>query len=247
MVILGCVRHVFQRTTFVNDSQSTKRTPLWRKAIWLWLIATVVGWIVSGRLVPSEFSFAELNIGKSLLYLGLLTGLAIVPALNRYWKQTHPSESFFLAAFLLFLMIGQSAGESRKTFPFVEWNMYNKPAQQNDVVIIEYVGVRADGSQQVLTPGQVFPALGRGTLRFQNLLDLLVKGGLTRAEGEAKTEFLNRLDATLLAMMDEYNRRFPEQALVDVEVHLSNVDLPLGSSELHRTVSYSRKQRTATN
>jgi len=198
--------------------------------------------MLAGKLVPATFDLASLNVGKSFLYLLLLVGLTLVPAIRNYWKTSHASESFFLSAVILFLMVGQTAGQSRKTFPFVEWNMYNKPAAQEDVVIIEYVGVRANGDQQVLAPGQVFPALGRGTLRLQNLLDLLVKGGMTRAEGKAKQEFLNRLDETLLAMVSEYNRRFPQQSIVDIEVHLSHVDIPLQTRKLSRSASYSPTQ-----
>jgi len=205
-----------------SSSSGSNRRSLVVRSLVLWLIATVAGVLLAhGFSLGLIASWASLSWHKSLLYGLLLSGIAALPVVARYWRDTSPSEKTFAAGLIFCVLVGQTAGQSRSLFPFVEWSMFSHSSDLEKLLLIEYVGVTEQESRVRLRPGQIFPALGGGTLRYQNGLDLMVKGALTPAGGEMQHEFLTRMEASLAAMKRQYNRHHTEQPLTGIEVYLS--------------------------
>jgi len=220
-----------------------------------WLAATFVGLLISSRVTYCDFRFSDLHLGKCLLYYALIVGIALLPGIANYWRQAPAAERRFIAVITFCLLVGQTAGENRKLFPFVEWDMYTQVIPDEPAMVVEYVGVTASGQRILLNPSQIVPALGRGSLRINNGMKNLVRGALS-SEGteEQQNDFRWRMHESLSALKRLHNRKSPSTPITDIEVYLSHVDprTPLnGLDTLPRSKQYStlakfRQPRTQT-
>lgn len=228
----------------MDKSDNSKRL-LFRITIF-WIAATTVGLVLSSRITLRAFRFSDLHLGKSVLYYALVLGVALIPGIAMYWWQATTAERRFIGVMVFLLLVGQTAGESRKLFPFVEWDMYSQVIPHEPAMVVEYVGVTEDNQRIVLTPSHIVPSLGRGTLRIGNGMRNLVRGALS-SDGteEQRNAYRWRMHESLSALKRLHNQKTPSSPIKDIEVYLSHVDPRAPASPLPRSQRYSTDNSTS--
>ena len=244
------MRVVHVDTTDKSKRSESRRRPLIRfltRTTVFWLAATMVGLALSSRVSLGDFSVSDLHLGKCFLYYALLLGVAAIPGFANYWRNASAHEKRFIGVITFCLLVGQTAGESRKLFPFVEWDMYSQVIPNEPTMVVQYVGVTEKGDRVLLNPAQIVPALGRGTLRITNGMQNLVRGALS-AEGneEQQKDYRWRMQESLGAIQRLYNKKWPHSPITDVEVYLSYVDPRAPMSPRPRSRGYSTNNATIT-
>lgn len=204
-----------------------------------WAAATLVGLLLSNRVSHSAFNFADLQLGKCFSYYALMCGVALLPGIANYWREASTAERRFIGVMLFCLLVGQTAGESRKLFPFVEWDMYSQVIPSEPAMVVEYVGVTDNNERIALNPSHVVPALGRGTLRISNGMQNLVHGATSpEFSDEQREDYRWRMDESLSALQRLYNRKTPNSPLKKIEVYVSHVDPRSPENPLPRSKRY---------
>ncbi len=212
-------------TTPVGESEprgSSRRGIPWSldgttalRAIAFWALAMLMGGLIRSWILPPD-GFAGIWLAvEGLVYLGVTLLVAGIESV----RQTFAGIGWLRLAILLVLgmvvMVVQMTKTNHSFFPFVCWTMYSDVDPEAEVVLIEYIGVTADGTEFAIWPGEFIPALGRYRLQFM-LRQML--GDIFRAEGERRRELAALYRVTLQRLMGLWNRYHPDRKIVALRV-----------------------------
>lgn len=172
------------------------------------------------RLLVAGFA-AEVLLIASILYVVIRS-----PSIIAAFKVLAILYQIVVAGLLALLVTGILGG-SNQTFPFLPWRMYSGPSSESRQ-IYEFVGISRSGRTIRLDLPQLLPALGARW--FHTILAQQSKS-LQRAAQAAQREVLwAQHKATLQAAGRLYNRRHPEDPILQISV--SSMMVPLDNAQV---------------
>jgi hypothetical protein len=125
------------------------------------------------------------------------------PAVGAAARGLAPISRAALALVLGLLVFGQLYDRSNRTFPFVEWRLYEK-SLPGDPQYLQYRALLRSGREIPLDPGRAFPSLGRRLVFWLEWTG----AGMERAPDEAERgRARDRFETALRALGAEYNQR----------------------------------------
>jgi len=196
------------------------RAASWAARSWMTALAA------AALLTLGRRSAMQLLQPEFLLYLAILLGVAMLPAVRRFVSSLPKQHRWGYGLLLTVLLTGQMAGEDRGLFPLVRWDMYSRPLDPQRIVIPRYVGVTAKGQRVLLNPSTLFPSVGSGTLRLHNRMELLAKAVINPARGPHAAEIEARLQSMLHALATKHNHSAPAgQGVTSVELWQGDLNL----------------------
>ena len=165
-----------------------------------------------------EFSF----------YISWLVLLSAYEPLRQLLRSLPRPQRRFLIAITAVLLIAQVINKTRRTFPFIAWQMYST-SQPDAPVFFEYIGTCADGRELAIDTQDVFRSQGRAVrirLRRQWI-------GIKNAVEDARRSELDReFRALLTATISRFNEQHPESRVRSVRLVRCSMPRPSPGREL---------------
>lgn len=111
----------------------------------------------------------------------------------------------------------QSLSAPQYTFPIVHWKMFSKqPANTEDMIYYEFVGVTASGKRVFVRPPHAIPWLDHNRLRFLGKLERLLEHG---RQNRAADDSTLKINGMLRGMGRAYNHWRQGDPLLALEVN----------------------------
>jgi len=166
--------------------------------------------VLSTTLAIAE---AAVNIGLAVL----LTWPVRAP-LGAVFAAVPRRYALFILASLGLMLAGHVASRGDATYPLTGWDMYtvSNPA---DPRFVDYVAVRADGREERVFMGQLFPAGGR---HFRARLDAAAFAIEQSPPGQ-NAESIARLDSMLAAVAMMWRTQHPADSLLSIRLMVGSV------------------------
>ena len=153
-------------------------------------------------------------LGECLFYALLLVWLGRRPEITRWFRGEDARYGRLMLAFVVLLVAGQLIADSSRSYPFVTWAMYSKPARKVPV-FLECHGILADGSEVVIPAAQMFQGLG---VRLMRTWLRLAEDAEAETVPDAEAAAWRKFDLLVNSLALEYNRMTPEAPVVETVV-----------------------------
>ena len=111
------------------------------------------------------------------------------------------------------LLAGHAIARNEDTYPLVAWDMYTD-SRSGDPTFVDYVGVLANGREERLLLGRLFPAGGR---HLRARIDSVAEATVRESSQGVQ------LDSLLAAVVIAYDARHPTDSLRAVQLWLGTV------------------------
>ncbi len=193
-----------------------------RAVVVTWVLATALGVTLGAGTQP-----AGRLVLQSVLYGALAFGLGGQPDVRRLLTALPRRARIGLACLLGALLVGQLAGRSVETFPFVRWDMYGTP-HIGEPRYLEFTAVGADGVERPLNFARAFRALNRQVMNGLERLDDSIDTARDEATRRAQEA---RFVATAQALARRWNDGHPEAPVRRVRAWRVTVPLPFRGKE----------------
>jgi hypothetical protein len=153
-------------------------------------------------------------IFEACIYLGLLLFLAQQKPLISTLKALRPLYQVFLAGLVVAMVGAQLSDGGKRTFPFVVWSMYTRPAD-GDPQFYDYSAVSQDGREMPLDVFRV-----SRTLSFRLMFPLrdMARKIEWAGEGSQRRAMIADYETILRAVARMYNRRHPDDPIRTIYV-----------------------------
>jgi len=153
-------------------------------------------------------------IFEACIYLGLLLFLARRKPLISTLKALRPPYQVFLAGLVIAMLGAQLSDGGKRTFPFVVWSMYTRPAY-GDPQYYDYSAVSQNGRELPLDVFRVSRTLSsRLMFPLRDLAREIDRAG----EGAQRQAMIADYETMLRAVARMYNRRNPDDPIQSIYV-----------------------------
>lgn len=155
-------------------------------------------------LAGSGFLHGNRSLRLSVVMFAIvMAGFLATPPVRAWLPRIDRLSRLILSAMIAFMLAGQFADESRRTFPFSVYSMFgsiHRDTGRGVVLIYEMHGVTPEGSRVSINAEKLFPTLGLGAMRLSCTLQELT------VHAQPGTEGGYHLDAVLEGIAEGYWR-----------------------------------------